>query len=75
MSEKTGKKSPPALDPLVQSHIGRRLRSMFDEVASQPVPDRFLNLLDQLERSDEASSSGGSGAEVEKRAPAFGSPK
>lgn len=74
MSDKTGKKSPPALDPLVQSHIGRRLRSMFDEVASQPVPDRFLNLLDQLERSDEASSEG-SAPEVEKRAPAFGSPK
>lgn len=75
MSDKTGKKSPPALDPLVQSHIGRRLRSMFDEVASQAVPDRFLNLLDQLEQSDGAASPQNSSADVQPRAPAFGSPK
>jgi hypothetical protein len=55
MAEKPAKAAPPALDAAVQSHIGRRLRSMFDEVASQPVPDRFLMLLDELER---ASSDG-----------------
>jgi len=78
MAEKQGKKAPPALDPLVQSHIGRRLRSMFDEVASQPVPDRFLELLDQLESGgpgQDGSDDGGSGASQEMRAPAFGGPK
>ena len=34
--------------------IGRRLRKYYDEVADQPVPDHFLNLLDKL---DEATSS------------------
>ena len=35
---------PPVLDM-----IGRRLRNYYDEVARQPVPDRFLDLLNQLE--------------------------
>lgn len=76
MAEKQGKKSPPALDPLVQSHIGRRLRSIFDEVASQPVPDRFLELLDQLESGGPAQSGDNEAAGAhEVRAPAFGGPK
>ena len=35
--------------PQVSDVIGRRLKSYFDELAAQPVPDRFLDLLDQLE--------------------------
>ena len=35
---------PPVLDI-----IGRRLRDYYDEVARQPVPDRFVDLLNQLE--------------------------
>ena len=35
--------------PPVYDMIGRRLRDYFDEVAKQPVPDRFLELLNQLE--------------------------
>ena len=54
MREKSGEIEPPALDAHVQSHIGRRLRSLFDEVATAPVPDRFLFLLDQLERGNGA---------------------
>lgn len=40
--------------PQVSDLIGRRLRSYYDEIAKQPVPDRFLDLLQQLE-STEAS--------------------
>lgn len=29
--------------------IGRKLREYYDEVAKQPVPDRFMALLDALE--------------------------
>jgi hypothetical protein len=29
--------------------IGRHLKLIYDEVASQPVPDRFLALLNQLD--------------------------
>ncbi len=35
--------------PPVYDMIGRRLRDYFDEVAKQPVPDRFLELLNRLD--------------------------
>lgn len=39
----------------LQDHIGRQLRALYDEVASQPVPDRFMELLNRLDtrRGDE----------------------
>jgi hypothetical protein len=40
--------------PDVTDLIGQQLRKYYDEVADQPVPDRFLNLLNKL---DEAASS------------------
>jgi hypothetical protein len=40
---------PPALDEDIQRHIGRHLRAMFERVAAEPVPDRFVTLLEQLE--------------------------
>ena len=39
--------------PQVTDLIGQRLRNYYNEVADQPVPDRFLSLLDKL---DEATS-------------------
>lgn len=38
-----------AVKPPVYDIIGRRLREYYDEVARQPVPDRFLELLNRLE--------------------------
>lgn len=40
------------VDPTVQGQIGARLRDMYDHVLSEPVPDRFLTLLKQLEDRD-----------------------
>jgi hypothetical protein len=34
----------------ISEHIGRELRSMFDDVVSEPVPDRFQKLLEELEQ-------------------------
>ena len=39
------------LSPNLQAHIGRHLRAVFDEVAREPIPDRLLQLLKDLERS------------------------
>ncbi|MGB2933077.1 MAG: NepR family anti-sigma factor [Methyloceanibacter sp.] len=39
------------LSPDLQAHIGRHLRAVFDEVANEPIPDRLLRLLKDLERS------------------------
>jgi hypothetical protein len=33
----------------VKDHIGRQLRALYDGVASQPVPDRFMDLLNRLD--------------------------
>jgi hypothetical protein len=42
--------SPHGMGPGVQSHLGLQLRAVYDDLASQPIPDRFLELLDRLER-------------------------
>jgi Anti-sigma factor NepR len=38
----------PTLDREIQARIGDKLRSMYDELLEQPVPDRFKDLLDRL---------------------------
>jgi len=43
----TGKKR--AMDGSVERAIGSRLRAYYDEVAREPVPDRFVELLKQLD--------------------------
>ncbi|MBC8035753.1 MAG: hypothetical protein H7X89_00830 [Rhizobiales bacterium] len=39
----------PGVKPPVYDIIGRRLREYYDEVSQQPVPDRFVELLNRLE--------------------------
>jgi hypothetical protein len=41
-----------ALVPHVQEQIGRRLAAAYDEILRQPVPERFLLLLDQLDQAN-----------------------
>jgi hypothetical protein len=38
------------LESDLQAHIGRELRSVYNEVLHEPVPDRFLRLLEELEQ-------------------------
>jgi len=38
----------PQLDAGVQARIGRQLRAVYHEILSEPVPDRFVRLLDEL---------------------------
>lgn len=40
----------------VQGHIGRQLRALYDDVLSQPIPERFLELLKTLDEDPEQSS-------------------
>tara|TARA_R110002020_G_scaffold22460_2_gene75926 strand:+ start:1093 stop:1311 length:219 start_codon:yes stop_codon:yes gene_type:complete len=35
--------------------IGKQLKAYYDDVASEPVPDRFLSLLDALDEAETAS--------------------
>jgi hypothetical protein len=48
--------SDPKLDSTSQKRIGDQLRAMYDELVQQPVPDRFKNLLEQLEKKDRETS-------------------
>jgi hypothetical protein len=43
----------PSLGADVRTKIGRRLRDMYDDVVAQGVPDRFVELLNRLERQNE----------------------
>jgi len=36
-----------------QRAIGRELRRMYDDVAQEPVPDDFMDLLRQIDEADE----------------------
>lgn len=40
---------PPSVKSDLADQIGARLRSVYDDVLVQPVPERFLELLRQLE--------------------------
>ena len=44
----------PTLDRNIQARIGDNLRAMYDELLRQPVPDRFKDLIGQLEQDRKA---------------------
>jgi hypothetical protein len=48
MTEKEEAVGTP-LDKNLQAHLGRQLRRLFNETAAEPVPDRFVDLLERLD--------------------------
>ena len=52
-TEVTQRKSRGRLGRDVQSKIGQQLRAMYDDVVSAGVPDRFTELLRQLDEQKE----------------------
>ncbi len=47
-----GRKQGASLSPQTRDRIATQLRSMYDSVASQPVPDRFADLIARLDSAD-----------------------
>lgn len=43
------------LDRQIQAKIGQQLRSMYDDVVEQGVPDRFVELLKKLDGAEGAA--------------------
>lgn len=39
-------------DSVVSSAIGKQLKKLYDNVAEEPVPDRFTDLLKRLEEQE-----------------------
>jgi Anti-sigma factor NepR len=52
-SQEPAEKSNPSLGGEIRGKIGRQLRDMYDDVVAQGVPDRFVELLNRLERQNE----------------------
>ena len=46
-------KGNPSLGGEIRGKIGRQLRDMYDDVVAQGVPDRFVELLNRLEKNNE----------------------
>ena len=36
----------------IQSHLGRKLKASYEDLVRQPVPDKFRQLLEELERRE-----------------------
>ena len=53
------RKSGARLGREVQTKIGQQLRAMYDDVVKQGVPDRFTDLLQQLDKRDDAGTDKG----------------
>ena len=43
---------PPAID----GEIGRKMRAMYADLVEQPIPDRFVELLKQIDQAQENKS-------------------
>jgi hypothetical protein len=46
---------PAPIEVGVQAHIGNLLRAMYDSALKEPVPDRFIDLLKQMDSPAAAS--------------------
>ena len=42
----------PRIGPDLQDRLGLQLRAMYDQVRSEPIPERILVLLTRLDRTD-----------------------
>jgi hypothetical protein len=42
----------PRLDSQVRAHLGRLVRVQYATLVAEPVPERFLTLLEELEREE-----------------------
>jgi len=41
---------PGRMEPELQDHIGRQLRAVYDQILEEPVPERFMSLLAELQK-------------------------
>jgi hypothetical protein len=39
------------IEPRIQTEIGKHLRAIYDDVINEPVPSKFMELLEQLEQN------------------------
>jgi hypothetical protein len=44
--------APHPVGKEIQDHLGRKLKATYEDLVSQPVPDKFKQLLDELARRE-----------------------
>lgn len=44
------------IDPIIGEAVGSQLKSLFDGLENEAVPDRFLELISQLEENETSKS-------------------
>lgn len=54
----------PKLEPVAQNALGRELKALYEQIVSEPIPDRFIDLLDRLEEAE--AQNGHSGDKKER---------
>jgi hypothetical protein len=47
------------MEASLQAHLGQKLRTLYQDVLSEAVPDRFTALLDRLEASEQSNRMSG----------------
>jgi hypothetical protein len=54
MNDEEGEPARPGarVDAKVRAHLGRKLKSAYQALVEEPVPDRFVKLLDELRRKE-----------------------
>jgi hypothetical protein len=52
-AQEPARTSEPSLGGDIRGKIGQQLRDMYDDVVAQGVPDRFVDLLNQLDKQNE----------------------
>jgi hypothetical protein len=50
-------KNTQSIEEKMQMHLGAQFKKLFSETSSQPVPERFVSLLDQLETGEVSDQS------------------
>jgi Anti-sigma factor NepR len=51
-NDKDKQQSEPTVDESIQGHLGRKLKAVYDDLVRQPVPEKFHQLLEELERRE-----------------------
>ena len=56
MNDKTGKKTKASGQQVVREAVSSKLKAYYDDIARQEVPQRFLDLLQDLDKAAEPAA-------------------
>ncbi len=57
--DRGGTEAVPAVDAAIQGLLGRKLRENYEQVVKEAVPEKFLNLLDELKKKEKTGKKDG----------------